>query len=115
MKFVPVKRDELIGNGVEHEICAEDRVVVRQVADAEIAAVAAVLPQHFEVASSLAREVGNGVGDAGGNADDVIEHDVMVEQGVHHAAGKDRAERAALQNKSGQSEISFEGYRKSYR
>ena len=43
-----------------------------------------------------AGEVGDGIGDAGGNADDVVEHDVMVEQRVHDAAGKYRAEGAAL-------------------
>ena len=93
---LPVERDELVWNGIEHEIRAEDRVVVRQVAHAEIAAVAAVATQHLQIAPALAGEVGDGVGDAGGNADDVVEHDVMVEQRVHDAAGKYRAEGTAL-------------------
>ena len=53
MKFVPVKRHELVRDGVEYEIRAENGVVVQQVARAEIALVATILPQYVDVALTL--------------------------------------------------------------
>ena len=69
---------------------------MQQVARAEIALVATILPQYVNVALALPREIRRRIGDAGGNADDVIEHDVIIEQRVHHAAGEYRTEGSAF-------------------
>ena len=97
---VPVKRNQLVRDGGEDKLHPENRVVAPDIARTEIAFVIAVLPQHLQIAPALAGQVGYCIGDAGGNADDVIKHDVVVEQRVHHAARKYRTERTALQNKS---------------
>ncbi len=96
VKFVPVKRHKLVRDRIEHEIRTENGVVVQQVARAEIALVATILPQYVNVALALPREIRRRIGDAGGNADDVIEHDVIIEQRIHHAAGEYRAESSAF-------------------
>ena len=46
MKCVPVKRHELVRDSIEHEIRTENGVVVQQVARADIALVATILPQY---------------------------------------------------------------------
>ena len=53
MKCVPVKRHELVRDSIEHEIRTENGVVVQQVARAEIALVATILPQYVNVALTL--------------------------------------------------------------
>ena len=53
VKCVPVERHKLVRDGIEHEIRAENGVVVQQVARAEIALVATILPQYVNVALTL--------------------------------------------------------------
>ena len=78
------------------DILDEQAAASGKIGNAHVAAVVAVLDDDIEVAAPLPGEIGDAVRDAGRYADDVVEHQIIIQEGVHDAAAEDRAERAAL-------------------
>ena len=100
---VVVEGDQLIGNDVVGEVQPPVAAVfgVEQVAQTHVTLVIGVADQNLQIAAGLLGDVADAIGDARRHADDVIEHNVVLQEGVPYARGEDRAEGAAFQHKTG--------------
>ena len=99
LEGVVVEGHQLVGDGAEPEFQPEIAAValVRQVAPAHVPPVRSEAGDHLQIAPGLSGHIAHPVGDARRHPNDIVGHDMALQQAVAHAAGKNSPEGPALQ------------------